>query len=276
MEVLSQTTVFDGQQTRLTHRSDCTDSTMTLSVYMPPCDRPVPALLWLSGLTCSDENFLQKAGAQRVAAELGIALVAPDTSPRGLNLPGEEDGWDFGTGAGFYVNATQAPWSSHYRMFDYVTREVPALVQQHFAVDGGWSVSGHSMGGHGALVAALRTGQQFASASAFAPIAQPTQCPWGEKAFGGYLGDDRETWKRYDTTALLQSASQVMPMLIDQGGADEFLDAQLGYPALVAAAAAHSGRVHVNLREGYDHSYYFIASFMEAHLRFHHAALVAV
>jgi S-formylglutathione hydrolase len=218
---------------------------------------------------------MQKAGAQRVAAELGMALVAPDTSPRGLALPGEDDDWDFGSGAGFYVDATRAPWSAHYQMFDYVTRELPDVVAGAFPLDGRWSISGHSMGGHGALVAALRRPGHYASASAFAPIAHPVDCPWGRKAFAGYLGDDRSAWRDYDTVELLNAAQEMLPIRVDQGAADEFLSEQLGHDELVRAAARHGDRVRIALHDGYDHSYYFIASFIAQHLRFHHAALVA-
>jgi len=273
LEILSRTKVFGGVQTRFTHASDCCSSTMTATVFMPPAAGPVPALLWLSGLTCNDENFVQKAGAQRIAAQLGVALVAPDTSPRNLGLPGEDDDWDFGSGAGFYVNATRSPWAEHYRMYDYVTEELPAVAQKAFALNGRWSVSGHSMGGHGALVAALRRPGQYASASAFAPIAHPVDCPWGHKALAGYLGDDRSAWREYDTVELLNTARDILPILVDQGAADDFLDAQLGHDELVQAAARHGDSIRVNLHDGYDHSYYFIASFIEDHLRFHHAAL---
>lgn len=273
MDVLSQTRVFDGQQLRLRHMSTSCNAPMTVTVYRPPGVERPPVVLWLSGLTCTDENMMQKAGAQRIAAELGLMLVAPDTSPRELGLPDEDASWDFGSGAGFYVNASQTPWSANYRMFDYVTDELPQLIDKEFATAGRWAVSGHSMGGHGALVSALRCPNRFVSASAFAPIANPENCPWGHKAFTGYLGEDRDAWRAYDTVALLNAASDVMPMRIDQGGDDEFLDEQLGYDALVDAAARFGDRIVCHKQDGYDHSYYFIATFMEAHLRFHHAHL---
>ncbi len=274
IDVLGRTTVFGGQQTRFTHASSSCGAPMNVTVFEPPGAGPFPTLIWLSGLTCTDENFVQKAGAQRVAAELGIALVAPDTSPRDLGIAGENDGWDFGSGAGFYVNATQAPWRAHYQMFDYVNQELPDLVASEFKLNGRFAISGHSMGGHGALVSALRCPERYVSASAFAPIAHPSACPWGHKAFTGYLGGDRAAWANYDTVALLNAADTVLPMRIDQGGADEFLTEQLGFDDLQRAAARFEGQIETALHEGYDHSYYFIASFIEAHLRFHHRALV--
>ncbi|MEO1575491.1 MAG: S-formylglutathione hydrolase [Pseudomonadota bacterium] len=274
MKTISETRVFDGQQIRMGHDSEVCGCPMTLTVYRPPrVSGSGPVLLWLSGLTCNDENMVQKAGAQRVAAELGLTLVAPDTSPRGLELPGEHDDWDFGSGAGFYVNATRAPWSEHYRMFDYVTEELPGVVEAALGPLGPWSVSGHSMGGHGALVAALRRPDLYRSASAFAPIAHPSTVPWGIRAFSGYLGEDRADWAAYDTVALLGAADAVIPMRIDQGADDNFLTEQLGYDALVAAAERFGERIQTHLHPGYDHSYYFIATFMEAHLRFHAAHL---
>jgi S-formylglutathione hydrolase len=228
----------------------------------------------LSGLTCTDDNFATKAGAQRVAAELGIAIVMPDTSPRGLELPGEEDSYDFGSGAGFYLNATQAPWAGYYNMYDYVVTELPALVNEHFPVDSSRvSISGHSMGGHGALTIALKNPDKFRSVSAFAPIVAPMQCPWGQKAFAGYLGEDRETWRQYDATEQVQQQQFHGEILIDQGAADDFLVEQLK-PGLFETACAKVGqRLNLRTQAGYDHSYFFIASFIEDHLRFHAAAL---
>jgi S-formylglutathione hydrolase len=228
-------------------------------------------LYWLSGLTCSEENFITKAGAQRVAAELGVAIVTSDTSPRGLALPGISDSYDFGSGAGFYVDATQAPWAQNFRMDSYVTRELPALIASHFPVDPQRAgIFGHSMGGHGALVLALRNPQQYRSVSAFAPIASPLHCPWGEKALAGYLGAERAAWADYDACALLQSRGWKGPaLLVDQGSKDPFLHTQLK-PELLQQACAHAGvALELRLREGYDHSYFFIASFIESHLRFH-------
>ncbi|MFK7886903.1 MAG: S-formylglutathione hydrolase [Gammaproteobacteria bacterium] len=275
LTTLATTRVFGGTQTRFRHSSTSCNAPMTATVFVPDGVERPPVVLWLSGLTCTDENFMQKAGAQRVAAMLGIALVAPDTSPRDLGFDGEDDNWDFGSGAGFYVNATRAPWSAHYQMFDYVTKELPQVVTKGFGLSERWAISGHSMGGHGALVAALRNPEQFVSASAFAPIANPTQCGWGHKAFNGYLGHDESTWQQYDTVCLLEAAQQVPPMLVDQGSSDEFLSEYLHFDALVAAAEAYPQQITATLRDGYDHSYYFIATFIEAHLRFHHQHLVS-
>jgi S-formylglutathione hydrolase len=250
---------------------------MRFAVFMPPQAKngPVPVLYWLSGLTCTEENFISKAGAQRVAAELGIAIVCPDTSPRGLGLPGDADSYDFGVGAGFYVDATEAPWSRNYRMYSYVTQELFGLIAASFAVDPARvGISGHSMGGHGALTIALKHPALFRSVSAFAPVCAPARCPWGEKALAGYLGSDRSTWRDYDATALIEDLGWQGPaILIDQGGSDQFLEKQL-HPQLLAQACERSG-VPLNLRmqAGYDHSYYFIASFIEDHLRFHAANL---
>jgi len=221
MERLSANTCFGGQQLRYSHASSVLGCDMTFSIFLPPQAEQgkVPVLYWLSGLTCTDENFVTKAGAQRYAAELGIAIVTPDTSPRGEGVPDDPEGaYDFGLGAGFYVNATQAPWSDHYRMYDYISCELPALVAAEFPVDDSRvSISGHSMGGHGALTIALKNPGRFKSVSAFAPICSPLRCPWGEKALGNYLGDDREAWAQYDTCALLSRASERLPILVDQG-----------------------------------------------------------
>lgn len=246
---------------------------MRFGVFLPPQAEAgaVPALYWLSGLTCTEENFIVKAGAQRVAAELGLALVVPDTSPRGLKIPGEGESYDFGLGAGFYVDATQAPWSRGYRMYSYVTRELFELVAAEFPVDSGRvGVFGHSMGGHGALTVALKNPQQYRSVSAFAPISSPMRCPWGEKALSGYLGPDRAAWREYDSTALLEDRGwRGPPILVDQGTSDPFLESQLK-PALLEQACARAGvALELRLQAGYDHSYFFIATFIEDHLRFH-------
>jgi len=274
-ELLASNKCFGGWLKRYKHTSTATGTEMVFAIYLPPQAQTekVPVLYWLSGLTCTDENFMQKAGAQRMAAELGIALVAPDTSPRGTDLPGEHDSYDFGSGAGFYVNATRQPWSAHYNMFDYVTEELPALLEQYFPVTDKRSISGHSMGGHGALICALKKPGQYASVSAFAPIANPVNCPWGEKAFSGYLGDDREAWKAWDACELVGSAKEKLPLLVDQGEADNFLKEQLKPEALEAAFKAAGYPLELRLQPGYDHSYFFIASFIGDHLRHHARAL---
>lgn len=274
-ELVASNKCFGGWLKRYKHASTATGTEMVFAIYLPPQaeTQKVPVLYWLSGLTCTDENFMQKAGAQRVAAELGIALVAPDTSPRGTDLPGEHESYDFGSGAGFYVNATQEPWATHYNMFDYVTDELPALVEQHFPLTDKRAISGHSMGGHGALVCALKKPGRYASVSAFAPISNPVNCPWGEKAFGGYLGDDREAWKAWDACELVATAKEKLPLLVDQGEADNFLKEQLKPEALKAACDAAGHPLELRLQPGYDHSYFFIASFIEDHLRHHGKAL---
>ncbi|EIK46794.1 carboxylesterase [Cellvibrio sp. BR] len=262
---------FGGWIKRYKHHSTSLNCDMVFAIYLPPQaeTRTVPVLWWLSGLTCTDENFMQKAGAQRMAAELGIAIICPDTSPRGLSLPGEHDTYDFGSGAGFYLNATQAPWDKHYRMYDYLTLELPELIKAHFPVNGRESISGHSMGGHGALVLALRQPSRYASVSAFAPIANPGNCPWGQKAFSGYLGEDRNTWQQYDACALIASGVSSQELLVDQGDADEFLAPQLGGDALQAACAKAGQPLLYRTRSGYDHGYFFIASFIDDHLQYH-------
>lgn len=258
------------------HFSSACQCTMKFSVFVPPQaeTEPVPVLYWLSGLTCTAENFTTKAGAQRYAAEHGILIVAPDTSPRGVEIAGEEDSWDFGSGAGFYLDATEEPWASHYRMETYVTHELPALVEEHFPViPGKAAVSGHSMGGHGALVLSLRHPGLYQSVSAFAPICAPVECPWGEKAFGGYLGDDRTRWEAYDASKLLEKAEEALPMLVDQGTEDSFLDVQLKPERLQAVCDTKGHTLELRMQEGYDHSYYFIASFIGEHIAFHAKAL---
>lgn len=272
---ISQNKCFEGVQGVYSHTSPETGCTMRFGAFMPPQatngSMLVPALYWLSGLTCTEENFIIKAGAQRVAAELGIAIITPDTSPRGLDLPGEADSYDFGSGAGFYVDATQAPWSQNYRMYSYITQELPWLIAANFPVDPARvGIFGHSMGGHGALVLALRNPKGYKSVSAFAPISSPMRCPWGEKALGGYLGADRDAWREYDATTLIESRGwKGPPFLVDQGTKDQFLDTQLK-PNLLREACERAGvALDLRLRESYDHSYFFIASFIEDHLRFH-------
>lgn len=248
---------------------------MRFGVFMPPQavgrGAPVPVLYWLSGLTCTEENFVFKAGAQRVAAELGLAIVTPDTSPRGLDIPGDSDSYDFGTGAGFYVNATRKPWSRNYHMYSYITQELPWLITANFLVDPvRVGIFGHSMGGHGALISALRNPQVYKSVSAFAPISSSMRCPWGEKALTGYLGPDRATWRDYDATELIQARGwKGPPLLVDQGSNDQFLEDQLKPQLLLEACKDAGVGVDLRMQEGYDHSYFFIASFIEDHLRFH-------
>ena len=272
-ELLSETRSFGGWLKRYRHHSDTLDCEMVFAIYLPPAaaDKTVPLLWWLSGLTCTDENFMQKAGAHRVAAELGLAIVCPDTSPRGTDLPGEHDSYDFGSGAGFYLNAIREPWNRHYRMYDYVTSELPALVQAHFPLNGREAISGHSMGGHGALICALKNPGRYRSVSAFAPIANPSQCPWGEKAFSGYLGDDRQTWKTWDACELIHAGDTGRPaLMVDQGEADNFYrDGQLRPEALKQACEEAGLPITLRMQPGYDHSYFFITSFIDDHLRFH-------
>ena len=267
---------FGGWHKRYRHRSSVLGCDMVFAVYLPPqAEQPgarLPVLYWLSGLTCTDENFMQKAGAQRMAAELGLIIVAPDTSPRGADVPGDPDGaWDFGHGAGFYVNATQAPWSRHYRMHDYVVEELPALIEAHFPASDRRGISGHSMGGHGALIMALKNPGRYASVSAFAPIVNPSQVPWGKKAFTAYLGADESAWHSWDSCALMQASrpEDAVPTLIDQGDNDPFLAGQLQPAVLAEVARQKAWPLTLRIQPGYDHSYYFIASFIEDHLRFH-------
>ena len=277
MEQIGANQCFGGRQLRYSHASQVLGCDMSFSIYLPPQAEQgkVPALYWLSGLTCTDENFVTKAGAQRYAAEHGIAVITPDTSPRGEGVPDDPDGaYDFGLGAGFYVNATQAPWSQHYRMYDYITAELPALIAAEFPVDASRTgISGHSMGGHGALTIALKNPGQFKSVSAFSPICAPISCPWGEKALGNYLGDDRQAWREYDTCALLATAAERLPVLVDQGDADNFLQEQLHTGMLEQASVEADYPMTIRMQPGYDHSYFFIASFIGEHLAFHAANL---
>lgn len=278
MEMIEEHRCFEGWQQRWRHHSEVLNCTMTLSVFLPPpvSTNPPPVLYWLSGLTCNDENFTTKANAQRVAAQLGIVLVMPDTSPRGDDVA-DADGYDLGKGAGFYLNATQAPWAAHYRMYDYLRDELPALVQEHFNVSDRCAISGHSMGGHGALIMALKNPGRFTSVSAFAPIVNPVRVPWGQKAFSAYLGEDQNQWAAWDSCALMAQASaeQQIPTLVDQGDNDQFLADQL-QPAQLAEVARQTGwPLTLRIQPGYDHSYFFIASFIEDHLRFHAEHLFA-
>lgn len=270
---ISSNKVYGGLNEQHTHFSEVLDCQMRFSIFLPPGasqNEKVPALYWLSGLTCTDENFIHKAGAQRTASALGIALVVPDTSPRGEGVPDDPDGdYDFGLGAGFYVNATQEPWLNHYQMYDYVVKELPGLMESTFPINDRRSISGHSMGGHGALVIALRNPQEYLSVSAFSPICNPISCAWGEKAFSNYLGEDRLAWRQYDATELMKTSDSRLPILIDQGDADEFLTEQLKPGNLEAIAKERNLRYEYRLQAGYDHSYFFISSFIEDHLRFH-------
>ncbi|HEV7802011.1 MAG TPA: S-formylglutathione hydrolase [Burkholderiales bacterium] len=278
IEVISEHRCFGGVQGFYRHVSSACNAPMRFSVYQPPqAERGrVPVLYYLAGLTCTEETFMIKAGAQRIAAELGIMLVAPDTSPRKTGIPGESADWDFGEGAGFYVDATVEPWARHYRMFSYVTAELPEVVAGRFpAQQSRVSIFGHSMGGHGALVCALRQPGRYCSVSAFAPVSAPMQVPWGQKAFSRYLGPDRSAWRRYDATELVHKNKLREKILIDQGTADTFLDEQLR-PHLFEATCREAGQpLELRLQPGYDHGYYFISTFMEDHLRHHAAALAA-
>ncbi|MEB6378447.1 S-formylglutathione hydrolase [Leclercia adecarboxylata] len=272
MELLEEHHCFEGRQQRWRHDSRVLNCAMTFSIFLPPANGSAkpPVLYWLSGLTCNDENFTTKAGAQRVAAELGIALVMPDTSPRGDDVA-DDEGYDLGKGAGFYLNATQAPWAGHYRMYDYLCDELPALLQAEFALSDRCAISGHSMGGHGALIMALKNPGKYVSVSAFAPIVNPIQVPWGQKAFTNYLGEDSAAWQEWDSCALMLASQpeQAIPTLIDQGDADQFLASQLQPAVLAEAARQKAWPLTLRIQPGYDHSYYFIASFIEDHLRFH-------
>ncbi len=270
LELLEEHRIFGGWQQRWRHQSAVLDCPMTFSIFLPPPqnDNPPPVVWFLAGLTCTDENFTTKAGAQRVAAELGLVLIMPDTSPRGEKVA-NDNGYDLGQGAGFYLNATQQPWAANYRMFDYLSAELPALVADNFKLSDRQSIMGHSMGGHGALVLALRLGGRFASASAFAPIVNPTEVPWGQKAFSAYLGEDRQTWREWDSCLLMQDVEQRLPILIDQGDGDQFLADQLRPERLEDVAREQGFPLELRVQPGYDHSYFFIASFVEDHLRFH-------
>ncbi|MDE2583574.1 MAG: S-formylglutathione hydrolase [Rhodospirillales bacterium] len=279
LEIVSRARCFGGSQFVYRHASTATGTSMRFSAFVPPqAERAkVPVVWFLSGLTCTEENFTVKAGAQRMAAELGLMVIAPDTSPRGDGVPDDPEGaYDFGLGAGFYLDATLDPWARHYRMRAYIEQELPALVAATLPADAGrQSIMGHSMGGHGAITIALRNPGRFASVSAFAPICAPTRCPWGKKALLGYLGADRALWRQYDSCALIEDGKRLPGLLVDQGTADSFLNEQL-HPELLEAACAAAG-IPLTLRrqEGYDHSYFFIETFMEDHLRHHAAALGA-
>ena len=277
LEQIGSNQSFGGQQLRYKHQSSVLNCEMTFSIYLPPQAEkgPVPVLYWLSGLTCNDENFVQKAGAQQHAAEHGIAIVCPDTSPRGDGVADDPEGaYDMGLGAGFYVNATQQPWADHYQMYSYITDELPALINGEFPVDSQRaSISGHSMGGHGALTIALKNPGQYKSVSAFSPIVSPLSCPWGDKVLSNYLGDDREIWAQYDRVELVKSATEHLPVLVDQGDSDNFLVEQLKTELLISAAGKADYPMQIRMQPNYDHSYFFIATFIGDHIAFHARAL---
>ena len=276
MQRVSQYKCFGGSQEVWEHSSDALGCVMKLGVYLPPqaASKPCPVVYWLSGLTCTEQNFITKAGAQRVASELGLILVAPDTSPRGPGVADDDD-YDLGMGAGFYINATREPWASHYKMYDYIVSELPQLIEKTFdkATTSKRSILGHSMGGHGALMIALKNPGMYQSVSAFSPIVAPSKVPWGEKAFTAYLGEDEEAWKQWDTCELVANASERLMLLVDQGTDDSFYASQLQTEKLREACEAAGHPFNIRLQEGYDHSYYFISTFIEDHLRHHASAL---
>ena len=272
MEQINSWKMHGGEQQVWRHDSAETKTPMAFGLFVPPqaAKGPVPLVTYLSGLTCNWSNVTEKAGAQRVCAELGLAFLAPDTSPRGLDLPGEHETYDFGSGAGFYVDATISPWADNYRMYSYITKELPDLVNDLAPLDRArQSIMGHSMGGHGALTIGLKNPKTYKSISAFAPICSPINCPWGDKALSGYLGDDRKAWRDYDACALLEDGYRAADILVDQGAADDFLAEQLKPELLTAACGEANQPLTLNRRAGYDHSYYFMASFMADHLRWH-------
>lgn len=277
IETISEQTCFGGVQGFYTHESQACNGSMRFGVYAPPQakDGPVPALTWLAGLTCTEETFVIKAGAQRMAAELGLMLITPDTSPRGQGVAGEDDDWDFGTGAGFYLDATQEPWAKAYNMQTYVTKELQAVIGKHFSADlTRQGIFGHSMGGHGALTLHLKHPDLYQSVSAFAPICAPMSCPWGKKAFSNYLGDDLTQWAKHDASELTRVAPSKAHLLVDQGLSDNFLEREL-HPHLLEKSADESGqKLTLRHQKGYDHSYYFIQTLMEDHLRHHAKALI--
>jgi S-formylglutathione hydrolase len=279
LEQVSANKMFGGKQVKFKHASTTLGCDMIFSVYLPPNAKDgskVPVIYWLSGLTCTDDNFVQKAGAQQYAAEFGVAIVCPDTSPRGEGVPDDaEKAYDFGLGAGFYVNATQAPWSKHYHMYDYVTKELPQVLEHsELPLDtANCSIMGHSMGGHGALTIALKNPGVYRAVSAFSPICSPMNCPWGEKALGNYIGSNKKDWEQYDTCALIPGAKERLHILVDQGQDDNFLAGQLKPELLQAACQAAKHRLTLRMHAGYDHSYFFIASFIEDHIAHHAEAL---
>ncbi|KAH8389080.1 hypothetical protein KR215_004709 [Drosophila sulfurigaster] len=283
LELVSTTKSFEGEQRVYKHRSNVLDCDMTFAVYLPPAaveDKvECPVLYFLSGLTCTHENFIQKSGFQATAAKHGLIVVNPDTSPRGIDIPGQDDAYDFGSGAGFYVDATEAPWSKHYKMYSYVTQELPAIIKANFpTLAGKQGIFGHSMGGHGALICALKNPGLYQSVSAFAPIANPSECPWGQKAFNGYLGANTTDWEQWDATSLVSKyASTPQELFIDQGSADNFLTGKQLQPEKLLAAAAPNDHIQTifKQRDGYDHSYFYIATFVAEHIAYHAKLLKA-
>ena len=278
IEQLNVSKNFGGWTKMYSHPSASCGGEMKFSVFLPPQAESgaVPVLYWLSGLTCNHENFITKAGAQQYAAQSGIMLVAPDTSPRGAGVEGEDEAYDLGSGAGFYINATEEKWSTNYRMEDYIMQELPEIIRSNFPVlEERESIFGHSMGGHGALTLALKNPGHFRSVSAFSPICAPSKCQWGEKIFANYLGENREVWKKHDANELIQNSTLEIPLLIDQGGDDPFLEKELNFELFRKTCEKRNQKLTARLQSGYDHSYYFIATFMEDHIQHHSKALLA-
>ena len=278
MELISNNRCYSGAQQRYSHHSEVLGCEMNFSIYLPDTlkqaetgSEKLPVITFLAGLTGTDESFPQKGGAQRLASELGIIIVTPDTSPRGTDIPDDPEGhYDFGLGAGFYLNATESPWQKNYRMYDYVTEELRQMVAENFPVDDSrHGIMGHSMGGHGALTIALKNTHRYTAVSAFAPIVSPLNCPWGKKAFSNYLGEDRSSWSEYDSTELIKKADKTIPMMVDQGTLDQFLESELKPQLLVQAANDCAYPLEFISRGGFDHSYYFISTFVREHLQFH-------
>ena len=270
MELIESTQVFDGKLNKYRYDSSSLQCKTNINCFFPKnaMAQPTAVLYWLSGLTCTEDNFMQKAGALQLASALGIAIIAPDTSPRGEGIP-DDEGYDLGVGAGFYVNATQSPWDANYQMYDYIAKELPLAIESCFEFSGRRAIAGHSMGGHGALIVGLSNTNRYTSISAFSPIVSPSSCPWGVKAFSNYLGEDQSLWPQYDACLLLENAVNVPPILIDQGTADQFFEQQLQTGKIEDVFARKTHTATVNYREGFDHSYYFIATFINDHLNFH-------